>query len=269
MLRPSQSTPSPRRQPSRRVERRPTTAPWLSRSSPRCWPCWTPPAQRLGPARRVRRRPRGRGSHHEDPRGSPAVRRGARLHVLRDDRDVWGRGVRRPATGRGARGRRTGWSAGHQWGAGCPRVPGRPRRPPLVDRSAGPAALPHRRPRAGGPRRAVVVEGRADDVVQVAGASVSLGAVRAVLEADPRVAAAEVVALPDPEWGSRLVAAVVPAHPAERAPRQRWPTSSATSWSRRSDASARPRAIHTGRRPADAGVREGRSPGRVGVGHRP
>jgi o-succinylbenzoate---CoA ligase len=64
-----------------------------------------------------------------------------------------------------------------------------------------------------GPEGRVVVEGRVDDVVQVAGASVSLGAVRAVLEADPRVAAAEVVALPDPRWGSRLVAAVVTAAP--------------------------------------------------------
>ena len=51
-------------------------------------------------------------------------------------------------------------------------------------------------------------------MVQVGGSSVSLSAVRAVIEGDPRVAAAEVVALPDPEWGSRLVAAVVPAHPA-------------------------------------------------------
>jgi O-succinylbenzoic acid--CoA ligase len=59
----------------------------------------------------------------------------------------------------------------------------------------------------------VVLDGRADDVVQVAGASVSLGAVRAALETDPRVAAAEVVGLPDPDWGSRLVAAVVPADP--------------------------------------------------------
>ena len=65
-----------------------------------------------------------------------------------------------------------------------------------------------------GPDGLVVVDGRADDVVQVAGASVSLGAVRAVLEADPRVVAAEVVGLPDPEWGCRLVAVVVPAHPA-------------------------------------------------------
>jgi O-succinylbenzoic acid--CoA ligase len=64
-----------------------------------------------------------------------------------------------------------------------------------------------------GPDGLVIVDGRADDVVQVAGASVSLGAVRAVLESDPRVLAAEVVALADPDWGSRLVAAVVPADP--------------------------------------------------------
>ena len=59
----------------------------------------------------------------------------------------------------------------------------------------------------------ISVAGRADDVVQVAGASVSVGAVRAVLEADAAVTAAEVVALPDPEWGSRLVAAVVRCDP--------------------------------------------------------
>ncbi len=64
-----------------------------------------------------------------------------------------------------------------------------------------------------GPDGLVIVDGRADDVLQVAGASVSLGAVRAALEADPRVLAAEVVGLPDPDWGSRLVAAVVPADP--------------------------------------------------------
>jgi O-succinylbenzoic acid--CoA ligase len=64
-----------------------------------------------------------------------------------------------------------------------------------------------------GPDGLVIVDGRADDVVQVAGASVSLGAVRAALEGDPRVLTAEVVALPDPAWGSRLMAAVVPADP--------------------------------------------------------
>jgi O-succinylbenzoic acid--CoA ligase len=65
-----------------------------------------------------------------------------------------------------------------------------------------------------GPDGLLVVEGRVDDVVQVAGASVSVGAVRAVLQADPRVSAAEVVGLPDPDWGTYLVAAVVPAGPA-------------------------------------------------------
>lgn len=55
----------------------------------------------------------------------------------------------------------------------------------------------------------VEVHGRADDIVQVGGASVSLGAVRAALLADARVGDAEVVALPDERWGARLVALVV------------------------------------------------------------
>lgn len=69
-----------------------------------------------------------------------------------------------------------------------------------------------------GPDGLVVVEGRADDVVQVAGASVSIGAVRSALEADASVAAAEVVALPDPRWGARIVAAVVPSDAAAANP---------------------------------------------------
>lgn len=54
------------------------------------------------------------------------------------------------------------------------------------------------------------VLGRADDVVQVGGASVSLGAVGDVIRADPRVAAAEVVALEDERLGARIHALVVP-----------------------------------------------------------
>lgn len=60
------------------------------------------------------------------------------------------------------------------------------------------------------PDGVVTVNGRVDDVVQVAGTSVSLSAIRAVLTAATEVAGAEVVAVPDPTWGSRIVAAVVP-----------------------------------------------------------
>ncbi len=56
----------------------------------------------------------------------------------------------------------------------------------------------------------LTVTGRLDDVVQVAGTSVALNAVRSVLVDQPAVADAEVVALPDPVWGSHVVAAVVP-----------------------------------------------------------
>ncbi len=101
----------------------------------------------------------------------------------------------------------------------------------------------------------VLIDGRADDVVQVAGSSVSLGAVRAVLEADPRVVAAEVVAVPDPEWGSRLVAAVVPAPPAGAPEGSRAPThelEEGVAFEQLGDLveqslgrAARPRAIHT------------------------
>jgi O-succinylbenzoic acid--CoA ligase len=57
----------------------------------------------------------------------------------------------------------------------------------------------------------VHVLGRVDDVVQVGGASVALGAVARVLRDDARVAEAEVVAVPDERLGSRLVGLVVAA----------------------------------------------------------
>jgi O-succinylbenzoic acid--CoA ligase len=60
----------------------------------------------------------------------------------------------------------------------------------------------------------VIVGGRADDVVQVAGTSVSVGAVREALESDPRVIAAEVVTLPDERFGATVAAVVVPGVPA-------------------------------------------------------
>jgi O-succinylbenzoic acid--CoA ligase len=64
----------------------------------------------------------------------------------------------------------------------------------------------------------VQVLGRADDVVQVAGSSVSLGAIAALLREDTEVGDAEVVAVPDARYGARIVAYVVPTARAGVAP---------------------------------------------------
>jgi o-succinylbenzoate---CoA ligase len=55
------------------------------------------------------------------------------------------------------------------------------------------------------------VLGRVDDVVVSGGVNVPLPAVATRLRAHPDVAAAEVVGVPDPEWGHRVVAFVVTA----------------------------------------------------------
>ncbi|KQS73596.1 o-succinylbenzoate--CoA ligase [Modestobacter sp. Leaf380] len=59
--------------------------------------------------------------------------------------------------------------------------------------------------------RRLRVLGRLDDVVVSGGVNVSPQAVEAALRAHPAVADAVVTGLPDPEWGQRVVAAVVPA----------------------------------------------------------
>jgi O-succinylbenzoic acid--CoA ligase len=77
------------------------------------------------------------------------------------------------------------------------------------------------------------VLGRVDDVVVSGGVNVPAPAVAARLRAHPAVAAAEVVGVPDVEWGERVVAAIVgaitldearawvsAAHPRSWAPRQ-------------------------------------------------
>lgn len=60
----------------------------------------------------------------------------------------------------------------------------------------------------------LVVLGRADDVIVSGGENVVAGEVAAVLLEHPAVADAAVVGRPDPEWGERVVAVVVPADPA-------------------------------------------------------
>ena len=57
----------------------------------------------------------------------------------------------------------------------------------------------------------LTVHGRLDDVVISGGVNVSPQAVEAVLREHPSVADAVVAGRPDPEWGQRVVAAVVPA----------------------------------------------------------
>ena len=61
----------------------------------------------------------------------------------------------------------------------------------------------------------VVVRGRADDVINTGGHKVVPGEVAAVLETCPGVREVVVVGRPDPEWGERVTAVVVPADPAE------------------------------------------------------
>ena len=60
----------------------------------------------------------------------------------------------------------------------------------------------------------VQVLGRVDDVIVTGGVNVAPAEVEAALTADLTIAMACVVGIPDPDWGQRLVAAVVPADPA-------------------------------------------------------
>lgn len=61
----------------------------------------------------------------------------------------------------------------------------------------------------------LVVLGRADDVIVTGGENVVASEVAALLLEHPAVADAAVVGRPDPEWGERVVAVVVPRGPAE------------------------------------------------------
>ena len=60
----------------------------------------------------------------------------------------------------------------------------------------------------------VTVRGRADDVINTGGEKVIAAEVTAALGTCPGVREAAVVGIPDPEWGERVTAIVVPADPA-------------------------------------------------------
>jgi O-succinylbenzoic acid--CoA ligase len=60
----------------------------------------------------------------------------------------------------------------------------------------------------------LTVWGRADDVIMTGGEKVWPDRVEELLRRDPRVEAVAVVGRPDPEWGERVVAVVVPSDPA-------------------------------------------------------
>lgn len=95
----------------------------------------------------------------------------------------------------------------------------------------------------------VSVHGRADDVVQVGGASVSLGAVRAVMAAEVGVRSVEVVAVPHERYGSTPVAFVVPsagalAEDPSGPDALAFGTALADAVEARLGRSARPRAVH-------------------------
>jgi o-succinylbenzoate---CoA ligase len=89
------------------------------------------------------------------------------------------------------------------------------------------------------PDGVLTVHGRLDDVVISGGVNVSPQAVEAVLREHPSVADAVVTGLPDPEWGQRVVAAVVAAPGADPQLSQLRPWVTA-----RLGAAAAPRALH-------------------------
>src|SRR5258708_22161831 len=61
----------------------------------------------------------------------------------------------------------------------------------------------------------LTVRGRADDVINTGGHKVIPGEVAAALHTCPGVSDVAVVGPPDPQWGERVIAGVVPTHAAE------------------------------------------------------
>jgi o-succinylbenzoate---CoA ligase len=65
------------------------------------------------------------------------------------------------------------------------------------------------------PSGRLIVHGRADDVINTGGFKVVPGEVAEALRTCPGVSDVAVVGQPDPEWGERVIAVVVPADPAD------------------------------------------------------
>ncbi len=63
------------------------------------------------------------------------------------------------------------------------------------------------------PSGRLIVRGRADDVINTGGFKVVPGEVEAALHSCPGVSDVAVIGQPDPEWGERVIAVVVPADP--------------------------------------------------------
>ncbi len=107
----------------------------------------------------------------------------------------------------------SGYRPGGYWGPGSP---------PVTGGSARGVAPPDGVPwfRTGDLGRLdasgrLVVRGRADDVINTGGHKVVPGEVAAALQTCPGVKDVAVVGQPDPEWGERVIAVVVPADPAD------------------------------------------------------
>ena len=155
--------------------------------------------------------------------GQPAGRCPGRGRVggddLRHDRDLRRLRVRRDSVGRYTgrdprrRARKPGRIGPHldQRAGAVLRVPRAGGRPGGAARRVVPYRGPGRLDSSG----RLVVRGRADDVINTGGHKVVPGEVAAVLQTCPGVRDVAVVGQPDPEWGERVIAVVVPADQAD------------------------------------------------------
>ena len=129
--------------------------------------------------------------------------RRARRRDVRHERDLRRLRVRRCAARRGPRGDRSPGAGSASAARSCSTgTTGSPTPPPRRGGTAGSSP----RTSAGSANGRLEVLGRADDVLVSGGVNVPSGAVATRLRAHPRVREAEVVGVPDEEWGELVVA---------------------------------------------------------------